>query len=1056
MPIKFPCVFCRKSVKSNQNAMRCVCCDKWGHLKCSRMSLEFFKSNADWICDNCTWGELPSSECLDVPNVATDRGGGEPLVKNTVCAPIQCTLERTSSNSAAHERIEQNGSKIKDMKGFKITHLNCVSLLKYFDEIKQFICHTNIDILTLSETHLSSEIDDGEIAVPGYCLVRRDRNRHGGGLATYIKNDINFVSRHDLNQYDNLEMTIIEIKPTKSKPFLVINWYRPPNSNVEVFNNFETVVSNIDALNLHYFILGDMNCDTLCSRRSWQTTKLFDIMDSYNCKQLITQYTRVTATTSTAVDLIFTNCPDKCSSSGIIEISLSDHYMIYCVIGKTSSVPQNYHKYKCNRDFKRFSPQSYISDIGDICWNSVYESKNPQSAYDTFISLLTEVIDKHAPMHKRRVKTKESPWMTKDILTSIRTRDRLKAKAKKTKSTHDWESYKKARNDVTFAVRKAKRDFITKKINSTKDSSKEIWKSLKYLTPNKKNSSPINNVTIDNVPTRGKELANAFNDFFVNIGLSVQNESKKTNSNNNLKKVESIFSFNTVSVTDVMKLLINLPCDKATGPDGVPAKVLPSIAHLIASPLTHIINRSLYEGTIPYQWKIARVTPIFKGGDNNILGNYRPISVISVIGKIMERIAYNQVLQYLLENNILTNCQSGFRPKFSTQTALLNVTDNWLSAMDRGDLVGVVMIDLKKAFDTVDHAILLHKLKMYGFNDRAVKWFENYLCNQRQQFTCINGISSSVKNVTCGVPQGSLLGPLLFLLYTNDMPDKVRYCKLALYADDTCLFFSNKDPNLIYERINYDLEIISEWLNANKLVINAKKCETMIIGTKQKLKKWKNLIDDNQVYIDNTPVTKVKACKYLGIYIDENLSWNRQTEFLKSKVVKNVYLLKRIRPFITEQTASLFFKSVIQAHFDYCSVVWGNTNKTNLDKLQILQNRALRAVLKVKNLFPTNSLYSVLKLDRLHVRRSKHFAQVMYQCVHHIGPPYLNELFTLRQSHYSTRSGDSQLNMTRPKTDYGKRRFAYQGALLWNSLVRNTPPNISLDTFKKHLHNLIR
>ena len=1035
--------------------MRCVYCDKWGHLKCSNMSVEFFSSNADWICDNCAWDELPSVECLD--NTTEDRQDTESLVDLTACAHEKSCLNSTSKTkeSSFHEQVERKEHEIKDMKGLKIAHLNCVSLLKYFDEIKQFILRTNIDTLTLSETHLSSDIDDGELNVPGYCLVRRDRNRHGGGLATYVKNDIQFVNRHDLIPFGNLEMTIVEIKQTKSKPVLVINWYRPPNSKVEVFDSFEAVINKIDSLNVDYIVLGDMNCDALCSKKSWQTTKLYDVMDSFNCTQLINQYTRVTETTASAVDLIFTNCPDKCSSSGVFEISLSDHYMIYCVLGKSSNSTEDSHKYKSNRDFRRFDPHEFISEISGISWDTVYKNSNPQAAYDIFISLLIKVIDKHAPMHKRRVKTKESPWMTKDILMLIRSRDRLKAKAKKSDSTPHWENYKKARNDVTSAVRKAKRNYITKKINSAKDSSKEIWDSLKYLTPNKKNSRPINSLTINDLPTRGKELANAFNDFFINIGRSVQKECSKLSSNEYSKKVNSNFSFKNVSVTDVMKLLIALPCDKATGPDGVPAKVIPSIAHIIATPLTHVINCSLDKGIIPTQWKIARVTPIFKGGDNNILGNYRPISVISVIGKIMEKIVYCQVQEYLLQNNILTNCQSGFRPKFSTQTALLNVTENWLSAIDRGDLIGVVMIDLKKAFDTVDHAILLKKLRMYGLDDSAVKWFENYLCSQRQQFTCINGLSSSVKNVTCGVPQGSLLGPLLFLLYTNDLPDEVKYCKLSLYADDTCLYYANNNLYKIHERLNSDLKIISKWLNDNKLVINAKKCETMVIGTKQRLKKWNNVLSTNHVFIDETPIEKVNACKYLGIYIDENLSWNRQTEHLKSKVVKNLYLLRRIRPFITEQTALLFYKSVIQSHFDYCSVVWGNTNKTNLDKLQILQNRSLRAVLRVNYLFPTNSLYASLNLNRLHVRRSKHLAQVMYQCVHQSAPPYLNELFTVRQSYYSTRSGDSQLDLIRPRTEYGKRRFSYRGAVLWNSLVRHIPDNISIDAFKKYLHNLI-
>ena len=449
------------------------------------------------------------------------------------------------------------------------------------------------------------------------------------------------------------------------------------------------------------------------------------------------------------------------------------------------------------------------------------------------------------------------------------------------------------------------------------------------------------------------------------------------------------------------------------------------------------------------------MTPIFKGGDKNSFGNYRPISVISVIGKVMEKVVYDQVHEYLLEHNLLTSCQSGFRPKHSTQSALLNVTDKWMSAIDNGELVGLVMIDLKKAFDCVDHSILLKKLALYGFDTAVVKWFENYLCSERKQYTCINGMSSDVRNVKCGVPQGSLLGPVLFSLYTNDLPNKVNNCQMSLYADDTCLFCSGSDPKQIIDTLNDDLKEISVWLKENKLVVNAKKCETMIIGTKPKLKKCNNHFNEYPVYIDSTVVKRVSTCKYLGIYIDENLLWNKQIEHLKSKVVKSLYLLKRIRPYIDERIALLFYKSVIQSHFDYCCVVWGNTCRTYCKQLQILQNRSLRIVMKVDYLFSTNQLYASLHLDKLHTRRTKQLAKIMYQSEKRMGPPYLSELFIRRESHYQTRSGEAQLELIRPKTNYGKRRFIYQGAKLWNSLVNRISSQTSLAVFKKCLNRLI-
>ena len=383
------------------------------------------------------------------------------------------------------------------------------------------------------------------------------------------------------------------------------------------------------------------------------------------------------------------------------------------------------------------------------------------------------------------------------------------------------------------------------------------------------------------------------------------------------------FCFTPTNTSQVLLLLNKLSKSKATGLDYISARLIRECADLICISICKIFNCSLTTGIFPDDWKCAKVIPLFKQGSSSDMNNHRRFSVISAVAKVFERIIYDQIYAYLFEHDILSKSQSGFRSIHSTVTALLEATDSWAFDIDRGNVNAVVFLDLKKAFDTVDHTILLSKLSAYGIQENAFNWFRSYLEN-RTQICSVSGSLSKTCSLQCGIPQGTILGPLLFLLYINDLPNCLTNSYPRMYADDTHLTYADKDVNIIQSCLNEDLLNISKWLIANKLTLNMNKNEFMLIGSRQKLN---TLTASPVLNINGTPLNQVSTSKSLGVLIDANLTWGSHIERLAKKVASGIAAIKRIRQFVPPATLHLIYKALIQPHFDYCNVVWGSCGR---------------------------------------------------------------------------------------------------------------------------------
>ena len=612
--------------------------------------------------------------------------------------------------------------------------------------------------------------------------------------------------------------------------------------------------------------------------------------------------------------------------------------------------------------------------------------------------------------------------------------------------------YKKKRNMIISLIRRSKKDYYVSFFEDHKSNVKKTWEGIREIVSlsKKRNIVPSQIIYQNKEQSTNIEMASSMNDFFVNIGKMVEGKiptgdthfSKYlTNQNPN-----NIF-LKPVDITEIFHLVKQINPTKACGPNSIPSNILKTNILYLSEPLEIILNKSINEGVFPNLMKLANVCPIFKKNDKNKCENYRPISLLSNLSKIFERAMHTRVYDFLDISNIIYKLQFGFRKRYSTNHNLLSIIEDIRSNLDNKTYACGVFIDLEKAFDTVNHVILLNKLSHYGIRGIANNWFSSYLCNRQQKVTLSNA-SSPLLDITCGVPQGSILGPLLFLIYINDMNTAVKNSIVHHFADDTNLLFSHKDPKLLRKKMNEDLQLIFNWLCANRLSLNVSKTEFIIF--KPPKKPLKNRIT---LRLNGKVLHESKKIKYLGLILDDKLTWKFHINELRKKLNRSIGIMYKLKTYCSEYTLKSIYFSLIHSYISYGISVWGTASLIYTNQIRILQKKAIRIITNSDYLAHTKPLFkhlNILNFDDMIVHQ---FASLMWDHDHKLLPNCFSNYFlpVSEVHHYNTRmstTGKLSENVRIRTETHGKKMLKFIGPRIFNSLKELD--FYSLSKTKKH------
>ena len=827
--------------------------------------------------------------------------------------------------------------------------------------------------------------------------------------------------------------------------------YRKPSASVDWWGYFENILTFVQDKYNHcdLIVLGDFNEDLLDSR----VHHLNDLIVGHGLTQLVDKPTRITPTSKTLLDPVIVNNVSLIQSCDILDPLLSDHCYIKLILNWKIRYDKAYQKKVWLYDAGNYNGLNV--HLRNINWNEIIKNQND---LDTLCKKFTDILNKASslfiPNKFVTIRPRDKPWMNSSIRSLMRTRLKAYRKARESGfNTTLWERYKIIRNNLIEKIRTAKKDFNTKKaeqLKSNKHNEKNWWKVVGELTKFKDKSKSIEVIISNENPELliddPKQIAEELNNYFVMTSTindsDIEVPALATRTENQLCDVN-------IDEQEIIKILKDLDINKATGPDGICNRVLRECALVLSYPLSLIFNKLISNGHFPSCWKVAHVTAIPKTNSAKVAKDFRPISITSNVGKVFERIIYNKLIHFLDDNNLIYKYQAGFLAHHSTETQLIEMYHNICKEIDKKHGIQMVFCDYSKAFDRVWHKGLIEKLKAHGINGTLLKWFGSYLSN-RKQSVGIGPYRSSFKSPTAGVPQGSVLGPLLFLIFINDLQD-VIYSYLRQFADDVSTFLAYRHYFEVTQNLVPDLNSILHWSNKWLMGLNPSKTEGLNISLVH--------FDRQQITMGNEQIKDVDFHKHLGLVFNSKATWSNQIKLMYDKAFKRVGVLRSLKYTFDRKTLETLFFSYIRPIIEYASSVWDNCSMQESELLEKVNLEAARVVTGLPKFCSLRELYIETGWTSLNTRRKVRKLVMMYKIVHNLAPSYLSDLLPetvgISQA-YNLRNNLNIRNFI-TRTALYENSFFPSTIKLWNELAVEIRLLPTLDQFiyrlKKEYYN---
>ena len=942
---------------------------------------------------------------------------------------------------------------------FSVLHSNISSLQHNGDELFDLIADLEFkfDVVAVSETWNPEDKKHKFIPpiMEGYSpYFGITGSSLKGGCGMYINSELSYNPRKDLNiriktEQCELEASWVELIFDKQPNRLIGVVYRHPKRNDSMTtDNLQTVLNKIKKENKNTLIVGDFNFDLLNHENNDQISKFLHMMIENSFQPCILEPTRIVqGNKPSLVDNIFSNSIEPVTSGNLYQ-KISDHLPNFVIFNNIKTKKKKeFVKKRCpkpNFDIARFQ-----TDLLELILYKIVNFDEFYKAFDYSHKMLLNILNEHYPikiLNRKEIELERKPWITKGILTSTKIKNKTYKKfvksSDKDKSSDIYIKFKKYRDLINTLKRKSQKQFHIDYFQKHLNNAKKAWTGINTIL-HKKRKQKISDIFLNvngKLVTDQKTVSKLFNNYFVNVADNLAKKIPKPNTKyqDYLKNPnEHCIYLQETTPDEVEKIIGNLDPNKAADIYGISTKLVKDGGVVMAEIITFLFNMSISQGKFPDALKNAKVVPIHKDDSRLEMSNYRPISLLPTLSKIFEKLMYARLINFFSKHNILYENQFGFQSNMSTEYAVNQVLNYIVETLEKNEIGVCIFLDFAKAFDTVNHEILLDKLEHYGIRGVALNWLKNYLTN-RMQCTEIGDTLSELELIKCGVPQGSVLGPLLFLIYINDIVNSSKLFNFTLFADDTSLYYSCKNTNNLEHVVNCELARISDWLSANRLSLNVAKSKLLYFTNKNR-----NAFKDIDIKINGESLKEVDSAKYLGVYMDNKLSWNVHTNNIKLRLSKGISMLAKIRHYVPESVCRSLYFTFINSHTGYNLLNWGTAPPTYINTISAKTRKAIRIISfasKDEPALPLFKKHSILPLEKDFELKQSIF---MWKLENGLIPNSLASNF---------RTNRNKIIPILNRLESSAKHITYAGPKIWQSL----PDNIQNIAFPKSFSKAVK